>query len=67
MAQKKRTTRKCEYRNRDFCNDKDVRAVIPRRHDASVGRYFFDGPTSYWCAGCRELNNGGFKYDKSKS
>lgn len=48
------------------CNDthwhdgSDVKAVIPR--SMANGRPFYDQPVEYWCAGCRGLKRGEFKY-----
>jgi hypothetical protein len=53
----------CEFKPKQFCTGKDVRAIIRRYTDLSTGRRnVYSGVVSHWCAGCRKLNQGGFKY-----
>jgi hypothetical protein len=60
------TTPACDFKHPEFCTGKDVRAVIPRRITAGATGWknIYDGVVRHWCEGCRQLNQGGFKYAK---
>lgn len=55
----------CDFRHRDFCNGLDVRAIHPAM-DTGGGPRQFHSFTRQWCAGCRSLMNGSFKYQRRK-
>lgn len=53
----------CDQKHAEFCTGKDVRPIRMKVNHGN-GRFTFDGPRANWCKGCREFQQGQFKYDK---
>ncbi len=63
---KRASANACQGKYKGWCNGKDIKAVIVRVVDTASGQWrnTFPGTPILWCAGCRQLNQGGFKYAK---
>lgn len=51
--------RECELKAESFCDGKDVRRIQRLEGLPRVRTTYH-----YWCAGCRKLMSGSFRYDK---